>query len=139
MSVEPLGCCEPGGEAGPDVGGRDPGKGPALYGGSLGVPAGGLAPSGLPYRETKPDSVLFMDSGDMGPLVRFMVGEGGAGRKRRRDQARMFMRLRRAGLCCRVETGGGGRQSQGVVVVGVGRVLSRSAFSSMRCRRAQKC
>lgn len=40
------------------------------------------------------------------------------------------MRLRRAGLCCRVETGGGGRQSQGVVVVGVGRVLSWSAFQA---------
>ena len=62
MSVDPLGCCEEGGEL---CGGRIALYGPAPYGGSVGVPP--TEPPGPPYRETKEESLLLIDNGDVGP------------------------------------------------------------------------
>lgn len=61
ISVELLGCCDDGGEV---CGGRPYGPA-AANDGSVGVPP--IEPPGPPYRETKEESLLPVDSGEMGP------------------------------------------------------------------------
>jgi hypothetical protein len=63
MSVELLGCCEDGGEV---CGGRVVPYDPDGNNGSVGVPPP-IEPPGPPYLETKEESLLPVDNGEIGP------------------------------------------------------------------------